>query len=208
MIWFKENEKIIGCVPILKKEYISEEIREMSNMDCITNGWTELSQLVMQIQGISYSYKDTFSKRSCYKIEASRTLADIEFKMRWLECFSRPSNPMMKKYIRYIFEVFKNLTLYKVKSYSEEELKEKMEKMEEEFKFIITEKSFDILKTDLEEIRQRAEDNTIHLHRINNIFYENGLILTGDLFKEADETILRKVYKTRKIAYEALGKVY
>ncbi len=75
MIWLKENQKLAGYVPILKKDYNEKEIRQMSEYHCY-QGWSALSRFVMKIQGIEfvchYGFADSL-------IVETKRLVDIVF---------------------------------------------------------------------------------------------------------------------------------
>lgn len=80
MIWIKNNGEIVGCVPMLKKKYAEEQIRQMSKYHGYT-GWSYLSETVMKIQGISYEYYGGPDEWDNY--EAPKTLAEVNFSFKY-----------------------------------------------------------------------------------------------------------------------------
>ena len=87
MIWIKKdvpilgyvNETLFGYVPQLDKRYSEKEIRDL-NRHCPYQGWSNLAQLVMKIQG--YSYLDGDAIKYPTKVTS---IANIDFTF-YFEC--------------------------------------------------------------------------------------------------------------------------
>ena len=193
MIWLKENHSLVGYVPILKKEYSEENIREMSEYHCYS-GWSVLSSLVMNIQGIEFSYYGSSSDH--YRVKTQR-LVDICFGFNF-ECFTLPSDPRMKKYISQIFDVFENLTLYKVEEHSEEEIKEQIAQIKHSLEHLISSKTLSAIDSDISYRIDDAEISATNLSNLQKIFEDKGYLLSHDIFANINKTISKKIYRKRK----------
>lgn len=195
MIWIKNNEEIIGCVPILKKKYTEDQIRQMSKYSCYS-GWSNLSATVMNIQGINYEYHG--SADESYSYEVPKTLAEVNFSFKY-EFFWNPSYPVVDLYIKQVFDVFENLTLYKVQHYSEEQFKEKLEYLKRDLSYIVCKKTFSSIEYELDSIMYEAEENAKTLENVLSVFSSHNLNLSNKIFQEPDNSIIEKIYKKRRI---------
>lgn len=197
MIWLEEKEKIIGYVPMLKKEYSEEQIKKMSEYSRY-EGWSELSILVMKIQGIAYKkYSCSFPFRLEYGSDAKR-LVDVSSNFDF-ECFLLPSDPIIiEHYIPQIFEVFKNLTFYKVEEYSSEQMSEKIETAKREIEQLISEKTLVAINYDIEYFLANAKRTTERLGELQKIFANKGYTLSSSLFENANPEILKQIYEKRE----------
>ncbi len=194
MIWLKENQNLVGYVPVLKKEYTEEEIREMSEYSCY-QGWSTLSMLVMQIQGIGYKSYEGY--RLCYGCETIKRLVDISFTFDF-ECFLLPDDERMKTYRRQIFEVFENLTLYKVKEHSKKEVKQNISRAKRTLKQWVSNETLSRIDFDKQKSIRQAEEVSERLATLQKMFVVHDYRLTHDLFANADEEIQKKIYEERK----------
>lgn len=203
MIWLEEKGKIVGYVPMLKKEYSEQEIKQMSEYSCY-QGWSELSILVMQIQGIAYKkYSCSFPYRLEYGSDAKR-LVDVSSNFDF-ECFLLPSDStIIKHYIPQIFEVFKNLTFYKVEEYSRKQMSEKIETAKREIEQLISEKTLSAINHDIENTLNNVKRVTERLSKLQRLFESKGYKLNHTLFEDADSEILKQIYEERetKITFE------
>lgn len=197
MIWLEEKGKIIGCVPMLKKEYTEEEIRKMSEYNRY-QGWSVLSRLVMQIQGIGYKkFSSSCPYRCEYKCDAER-LVDIDFNFDF-ECFWIPSDStIIEHYIPQIFEVFENLTFYKVEEYSKKQIREKLENAKHDIEQFISEKTLAAISYDIEGSLANVKTVTEHLNELQKLFTKKGYRLTHNLFENANPEILKQIYEERE----------
>lgn len=195
MIWLKEKKKIVGYVPILKKEYSEQEIREMSKYKGY-QGWSTLSILVMQIQGIGYEDYDYSYPRLLYSSDAKR-LVDVSFFFQF-ECFSIPNNPIMEQYIPQIFKVFENLTFYKVEEYSIEQMRRKTENAKKEIEQLISEKTLNYINNDIKNFLLNVEETTKKLTDLQKLFKSKGYKLNHSLFESANPEILNQIYEQRE----------
>lgn len=193
MIWLKENHSLVGYVPILKKEYSEENIREMSEYHYYGD-WSALSILVMEIQGIEFSYYGGFSNH--YRVKTQR-LVDICFGFGF-ECFVFPSAPKMEKYISQIFDVFENLTLYKVEEHSEKELKERIAQIKHTLEQLVSTKTLSAIDFDISDLIDDAESSATNLSNLQKIFEDKGYLLSHDIFANINKTLSKKIYKKRK----------
>lgn len=195
MIWLKENDCFLGYVPILKKHYNETSIREMSEYNCYT-AWSLLSELVMQIQGIEYSYWAGFSKANHYNIKVKK-LADIETCFNF-ECFtSAYDNQKMQIYIKQISEVFQNLTLYKVKEVSEDTLKEDILQAKQLLSKLGSYKILSEIDNELSTFIQSAEITSTNLSKLKRMIATSGYHLTT-LFDDITKPLSKKIYAKRK----------
>lgn len=214
MIWLKENHSLIGYVPVLKKEYTEKDIREMSKYHCF-QGWSKLSGLVMQIQGIEFVYNSCYPRES-YRVRPERIVdvfCDFDF-----ECFTFPDVPVMEKYIRQIFDLFENLTLYKVEEHSEEEIKESSLQVRHALKQVIANLSklpeifqLDNIDETIKEIKESslqvkrthqriiayAERSATNLSKLQKMFQDKGYLLSHNIFANINETISKEIYTER-----------
>ncbi len=193
MIWLKENHSLIGYVPILKKEYSEKNIREMSEYSCY-EGWSRLSMLVMKIQGIEFSYNGGFNNH--YRVETQR-LADIRFDFDF-ECFLLPSDSRMEKYRSQIFDVFENLTLYKVEEHSEEEIKESIAQVKHTLEQLVSTKTLSAIDYDISNFIAYAESSAINLSNLQKMFQDKGYLLSHDIFANINKTLSKKIYTKRR----------
>lgn len=194
MIWLKENHSLVGYVPILKKEYSEENIREMSEYNCYS-GWSLLSILVMKIQGIEFSYYGGYSNH--YRVKTQR-LVDICFGFDF-ECFSLPSDPRMEKYISQIFDVFENLTLYKVEEHSEEEIKERVAQIKHTLEHLVLPKTLSAINSDISYlIDYDAKSSATRLSELQKMFKDKGYLLSHDIFANINKILSKEIYNERK----------
>lgn len=193
MIWLKENTNFLGYVPILKKEYKEENIRELSQYSCY-QGFSKLSKLVMQIQGIGFEYYGGFSNH--YKVEAKR-LIDINFDFEF-ECFLLPDDPRMETYRNQIFEVFENLTLHKVEEYSEEELKQKITQVKQTLEQLVSTKTLSAIEYDVSRLTHLAKKSSTNLCHLQKMFADKGYPLTNNLLSNIDDSISQEIYAERE----------
>lgn len=197
MIWIKENYEIVGYVPILKKEYTDDEIREMSKY-CQSQhkGWSKLSSLVMHVQGISYSYINDSPR--VHNFYAPSTLYKVVSDFGY-ECFSGFPDFETKQYINQIFDVFENLTLYRVEQHSISFLLKKVDDISDYLSRFMD--NYDIkcrIRGKLARTLLTAKSNAINLENLLNLFSDNGLVLSHSIFEEADEEIIEKVKHPRE----------
>lgn len=185
MIWLKEQNIIGGFIIILNKKYTIEEIREMSNYHHYT-GWSQLSTLVMKLQGISYKTKfDTFP---AYKALIDVT-SNLDFECLWHRDYSH-----MKAYIYQIFNVFKNMTFYELDECSEEEFLEMLEEEKEKIRKSGDLQALNEFDSKFGGVITIAEHTKENLVKLSNIFSEYGLYFSHDLLEEATEEIIEKAF--------------
>ncbi len=196
MIWLAEEQKLIGCVPMLKKEYSEEEIRKMSQYHCC-QGWSVLSKLVMKIQGTGFKYDGEGFSSCQYRVEAKR-LVDVCFNFDF-ECFWFTSDSRIKKYQHQIFDVFKNLTLYKVEEHSEDEVKENILREKQMLEQWVSSRTLSAIDLDVSTTINEAKEKFTRLTNLQKMFADNGYKLTNDLFADADEAIMKQIYEERKV---------
>jgi len=138
-------------------------------------------------------------------VEASKTLAEVNCGFEF-ECFLVSSDFRIKSYISDIYNVFENLTLYKVKFYSESQLKDKIESLKKELSYFIDDKTTDIIDFDFRQTLMIAERNSEYLEKLLQLFSDNGLKLFHEIFQDADDAVIKEAYKQRKIRKEKLSK--
>ena len=190
MIWLKENQSIVGCVPSLKRTYSEKEIRQMSKYNCYP-GWSELSKFVMKIQGIGFLYDGGFSDK--YKVGAQR-LVDICFDFDF-ECFLFPSD----LYLIQIFDVFENLTLYKLEELSEKEIKKELSQAKKKLERLVSVKTLFNIDKDFSNTLRVAERSFTNLSNLQKLLIKKGYILEkSQLFANIDESTMKKIYDERE----------
>lgn len=195
MIWIREKDEIVGYVPILKKEYSENEIREMSKYcHSRSKGWSKLSRLVMKIQGISYAY---IQASTISPFEAPFTLYDVKSDFSY-ECFlDYYSDSQVKSYIHQIFDVFENLTLYKVEHHSISQLSEKVSDMCHYLSRFVKRDIANSVMSSFEDTLEMAGSNAKYIEDLFKLFADNSLILSHNIFEEANDEILEKVHQQR-----------
>lgn len=197
MIWLKENDELVGYVPILKKEYSDAQIRRMSEY-CQSDykGWSKLSTLVMHIQGISYAY---ISKAPVVAFfEAPIALYDIKCDL-FFECSSNnSSDPRIKSYINQIFDVFENLTLYKVEQHSISDISKKFDETASYLNHFLNQDIFFSIRNDFNRMLSTASKNAISIQELFEVFSDNELVLSHSLFKEADDELIEELKRPRE----------
>lgn len=193
MIWLKENHSLVGYVPILKKEYSEKNIREMSEYSCY-EGWSNLSELVMKIQGIEFLYYGGFNNH--YRVETQR-IVDIKFDFGF-ECFLLQTDPRMEKYRSQIFDVFENLTLYKVEELSEEKIKESISQVKHTIEQLVSIRTLSNIDYDISNLMNYAKRSATNLSNLQKMFEDKGYILSHDLFANINKTISKKIYTKRR----------
>ena len=191
MIWLKENEVIVGYVPFLKKEYTENSIREMSKYSCYDD-WSKLSELVMKIQGIGYSS----NVWHYYEIKPKR-LIDISFDFEF-ECFLQPNAPRMDDYLSQIFDVFENLTFYRVGELSKEKIYERIEQIKQEIELLVSDETLLSIYADISKFNSSAEIATSNLQKLQKMFAINGYTLSNNLFVSSDAQVKKDMYKKRR----------
>lgn len=193
MIWLKENDKIMGYVPILKKEYTEKEIREMSEYSCY-QGWSKLSSLVMRIQGIGFIYVGGF--RDHYQVLA-QSLMDVNSKFDF-ECFLLPNDERMEHYRKQIHEVLENLTLYKIKELSEKEIQKNMLEMEQTLGECLSDRTLEKARFDVWSFINSAEVTVKNLTNLQEMFADKGYVLEHNLFAKDGEMPNKDIYEKRE----------
>ena len=188
MIWLKENNNFCGYIMVLKKEYSEKEIRDMSRYHGY-QGWSQLSQLVMIIQGIEFSYLGTSHK---YRIETQR-IADIRFGFDF-ECFFCQTDRMYRKQI---FEVFKNVKMYKIREYSSE----KWSKIGHMIMELVSSKTFSHVDRD---INRDVDIVSRNFEKLQKMFEDKGYPLSHNIFANVNEEILEKIYLERETKTELI----
>lgn len=169
MIWMYSNNKIKGYVPTLKKEYTEEEIRSMSFF--LNNGWSKLSRLIMEIQGIKYSQ---FTIDKHYKVEVKKLVditTDFNFEICWL-----PENDQREKYLKFIVDFLLNLTLTKIVEYSETQINGILKYSTKKLKYLVAPETLNDISSDLKNIVLTSQNTTYYLkkftthYNLSNIF--------------------------------------
>lgn len=200
MIWFKEDENLVGYVPILNRTYSTDEIIEMTRLCWYFDVWSNLSQLVMQIQGIRYSVEEDMSPDHIYEI---KRLIDIDFKFHF-ECCNIPSEWWrIQPYTEYVFEVLENMTLYKVATYSRKGMRAEIAKAKRILEPFVSDDALDDISCNVSEFISSAERTSDNFAKLQKLFADRGLVSTHKLFEEViDEKIRKSFYKKRKITQD------
>lgn len=212
MIWLNENGKMIGYVPLLKKEYTEEEILDMSKCNG-KDGFSELSKFIMQIQGFTGYYREyyTYYFQHTPIYYPVYRLVDTTFNFYSLdsEIFSLDSNiyldnhyndyPNSKlcKYVDWIIEVLENLTLYKVEEYLEDDLYKEIPKVLEQ---IIKKDTLHLINGDIKWNITHAKYASNYLKDLNKIFIYRGYDLTSNknIIKDITDDLKEKIYEKRE----------
>ena len=161
MIWMYSNDKIKGFVPTLKKEYTEEEIRSMSFF--LNNGWSKLSRLIMEIQGIKYSQ---FTIDTHYKVDVKRLIditTDFNFETCWL-----PEPEQRKKYLNYVIEFLTNLTLTKMVEYTEDQVNAILKYSTRKLGHIVTPQTLNNIQSDLKNLILISKNTAYYLKKFAN----------------------------------------
>lgn len=198
MIWIKENDEIVGYVPMLKKEYSDDEILEMSKYcQSYYKGWSKLSSFVMHLQGISYAYIS--HKPIVDFFDAPLRLYDIKSDF-YYECLDFDLLPydIVKPYTDQVFDVFENLILYKVEHYPISDLKQKVYEMADYLSNFVDSSIISSVRTNFNAVTLSiASANAKNIENLFKIFSKNGLTLSHNLFQEADDAIIEKLKQKR-----------
>ena len=104
----------------------------------------------------------------------------------------------MKTYRRQIFEVFENLTLYKVKVHSKKEVKQNISRAKRTLKQWVSNETLSRIDFDKQKSIRQAEEVSERLATLQKMFVVHDYRLTHDLFANADEEIQKKIYEERK----------
>lgn len=147
-----------------------------------------------KIQGIEFSYNGGFNNH--YRVETQR-LADIRFDFDF-ECFLLPSDSRMEKYRSQIFDVFENLTLYKVEEHSEEEIKESIAQVKHTLEQLVSTKTLSAIDYDISNFIAYAESSAINLSNLQKMFQDKGYLLSHDIFANINKTLSKKIYTKRR----------
>lgn len=204
MIWLKENvadsgsykEVLIGYVPQLDKRYSEKEIRAL-NEHRIYQGWTKLAELVMKIQG--YSYTDGESNRFPTRVTS---IAGIEFDFDF-ECFAITQGYEVEQYIRDIHNVLSHLKLYKVKEKDIIETKKQLMDTLNEWEHLITTDTANIMTDDLLWKISKAEETADNIKNLNDRFTDLNLDIP-DIFCANVPKNLTKIMDEERFAIKDL----
>lgn len=205
MIWIKMDvpvlghysEKLFGYVPQLDKRYSEEEIRAL-NEHQIYQGWTNLAELVMMIQG--YSYTDGESHRFPAKVTS---IADIEFDFDF-ECFWITQGYNVEQYIKDIHEVFTHLKLYQVKEHLVLGKNEELKNIIQSWRYLITKETTDMINDDYQWKLEKATEAAENLKNLEKRFAELNLDMP-DIFCDKVPDILSKTMDEERTAINTLN---
>lgn len=194
MIWLREGNVIVGYAPALKKKYSDEEILGMSKYSYY-EGWSMLSMLVMEIQGIEYIDDEDygFAKRSVPK--PMDVCDSFSFECSWegLE-----NKECMKTYIEQIYDVFQNLILYRIEQHSICDMKKIAETAKENMNLFISQPTIESLDKDIQIKIAHADGITKNLNELLSLFSNQGYP-DLNLFDIPTEEILKYLNTERKI---------
>lgn len=177
MIWMYSNDKIKGFVPTLKKEYTEEEIRAMSFF--LNNGWSKLSRLIMEIQGIKYSQ---FTIDTHYKVDVKRLIditTDFNFETCWL-----PEPEERKKYLNYVIEFLTNLTLTKMVEYSEDQVNAILKYSTRKLGHIVTPQTLNNIQSDLKNLILISKNTAYYLKKFANHYSLSNIFANEEKNKD------------------------
>ena len=104
----------------------------------------------------------------------------------------------METYRRQIFEVFENLTLYKVKEHSEKKLKQNISRTKRTLKQWVSNDTLSRIDFDVQKSISQAKRVSENLETLQKMFVAHDYRLTHDLFANANEEIQKKIYEERK----------
>ena len=198
MIWLKKGQKIVGYVPYIEKRYTKKELFEL-NAHCPYPGWSNLAQLVMITQGISY---ECDAPSMSHTHEDAVPLADVKFDFSF-ECFDK-NDYESELYVRDIHSVFENLKLYQVTTKDIVVLNCAMKQVPEYWKFVVTDETLDNMLDDLNWTIQTAERVSDNIDAIFNEFKNLGLTVPDIFCEKTPESILSTMYDSRA-TYERLN---
>ena len=191
MIWLKDGQKIVGYVPYIEKRYTREELFEL-NAHCPYQGWSNLAQLVMITQGISY---ESDSPSIAHTHEDAVPLADVKFDFSF-ECFDKDDFES-ELYVKDIHTVFEGLKLYKVTSKDIVVLNCAMSQVPKYWKHIITDETLDNMLDDLNWTIQTAERVANNIKTLFKKFEDLGLSAPDIFYDKTPEDILSTMYDKR-----------
>ena len=196
MIWLKEGPLFCGYVPVSSVTYENWEIADLNKNTPIV-GWTTLPSLVMDIQGISRHPAPGNSST----VRAPQKLIDIDSSLHF-DCFLFPKDPRKKVYYKQVYRVFRNLTFYRVKTFSEEEVRETMKSAMKIFESFITTEAVDAVEYAFSRFTYKADKNYKDLLNLFDIFHEMNLPFPiADLFAIPNEELLQSFKKERVLTY-------
>ena len=198
MIWLKKGQKIVGYVPYIEKRFTKPELFEL-NAHCPYQGWSNLAQLVMITQGISY---ECDAPSMSHTHEDAVPLADVKFDFSF-ECFDK-NDYESELYVRDIHSVFENLKLYQVTTKDIVVLNCAMKQVPEYWKFVVTDETLDNMLDDLNWTIQTAERVSDNIDAIFNEFKNLGLTVPDIFCEKTPESILSTMYDSRA-TYERLN---
>ena len=157
--------------------------------------WSKLSALVMHIQGISYAY---LGDKPCADIsDAPHTLYELNCDFNY-ECFYQSCNVEMHQYINQIFDVFQNLTLYEVSTYSISDLTKQINKITNYLQFL-PKNCTSSLNCNFNNFLSIADNNAKNIEKLLNTFSENNLTLSHSIFDIADEEMIKNLKQRRNL---------
>ena len=193
MIWIKENDKLVGYVPVLKKEYTDDEIRKMSeHCQYDYDRWSKSSALVMPLQVISYAYNG--KKPTVDFSDVPKALYDITFDFCfWPFIASKPIS-----YTHQIFDVFENLTLYKVEQYSISDVTKKFDETTSYLSKFLNEDTIFSVKNNFKNLLSTADATAKNIEDLFDCFLRNGLSLSHLLFMETSAELIEEFKQPRE----------
>ena len=194
MIWLDKEEEFWGCVPVLKKNYTETQIREMSKHSAYI-GWSNLSSLVMRIQGINEDFNGGFMHH--YVCKAPKKLIDVDFSFSF-ECFYN-SDAENIQYIKQIVDVFEHLTLYVVEKRSKKQMHNTVAVALRNIQGFVSSRTFDSVKYDINHFFEGTKKTVDNLDKLLVLFDKFSLGLTHDLIVEPNEEIIKMVNEERNV---------
>lgn len=196
MIWLKENDNMVGYVPVLNKSYTEKEIRHMSEFSCY-EGWSDLSCFVMTLQGLGYEYDNGMDSR--YSSAGVPKLINVGCSFDF-EYFCLKTDERMKIYLKQIYEVFSNLTLYKVEQRSITDITKCIYDIKETLSHnFISKRTLSNIDDDFKTQIKYMEETTKNLKKLLKEFSDFDFPHIVNLYKVADKDASEKFSDERKI---------
>lgn len=193
LLIMNHKNKLCGYVPVLKKEYSFEEIRDMSYF--LKDGSvSKLSILVCDLQGIYCS-----SKGHIY--EPSKRIISIPFCFNF-ECIDSTS-AKYNHYIDLIWDVLINIDFFKVIELSEEDLRCKIESSLNSLKWFVSDCSLNQINDEFNLTKKLAAKNKSNISKLRQQCKKRGFKSNHNIFtqKNVSPEIMQKLYERRELSF-------
>ena len=188
-----QKNNLCGYVPVLKKEYSFEQIRDMSYF--LKDGSASiLSKLVCNLQGI-------YCSSDGHIYEPSKRIISIPFYFNF-ECLDSTS-AKYHHYIDLIWDVLIHIDFFKILELTEEDLNGKLESSLNSLKWFVSDCCLSQIHTEFDFTKEMAVQSKRNIAKLRQQCKEKGYKSNRNIFtqKKATPEIIQNLYEKRELSF-------